>query len=207
MRMRPTLHERKSSTTRRRAILALTGALAMVVGLGASSVELYEFLFQPRAAQSAPTVVIPELPAPIVIVPPAEVVARPEGATAPVSGSWDLHTLVERTTYRKYEGLHTLYRINLIETSDGQVTGTGELWSENGVEVTGLNHLLIDFSGYHDGFTLRLNYRLAGRSRPSTGALALHFDEESMQWKGTFESGVAASSGTARLESRQHLPR
>lgn len=121
----------------------------------------------------------------------------------PISGSWELRTLVTRCTYRPYDGLRSVYRLNLIEGRDGRVTGRGELWSEAGVEVTGRNHLIMDLDGHFDGTTLRLNYTIAGRERTSTGALAfLLYDETSYSWDGVFDSSIAASSGPAQLVPR-----
>jgi hypothetical protein len=202
MRIRPAVHGPIEVAARRRAMLAGLGIVAMVIGVAASAAQLYDFLFSERTEGGAPTIVLPELPAPVIIVPGTPGQSQSTGATAPVSGSWSLHTIVEQTTHRPFDGLHCVYRINLIEKPSGEVSGSGELWSENGEEVTGLNHILINFAGHHDGFELRLGYQLAGRSRPSTGALVLQFDEASMSWVGAFDSGVAASSGPARLEPR-----
>ena len=151
--------------------------------------------------------------------PPAAITHEPEATTGtdrpietgtledrpshPISGSWELRTLVTRCSYRPYDGLRSVYRLNLIEGRDGEVTGSGELWSEAGVEVTGRNHLIMDLDGHFDGTTLRLNYTIAGRERTSTGALAfLLFDESSRVWDGVFDSSIAASSGPAQLVPR-----
>ena len=156
----------------------------------------------PRESSATPTIVVEP---PIVVVPsPDDSANHPvhAGATAPVSGPWNLHTIVEQCSYAPYDGLRCVYRLNLIEAKDGNVTGSGELWSENGEEVTGLNHLIMTLSGHFDGTTLRVTYSLAGRERPSTGALYLDFDEETGSWRGRFDSTVAASSGPAELVPR-----
>jgi hypothetical protein len=192
MKIRPATHGPLEATARRRNAVVMLTIVATIAGLAASAVQVYQFCFEANAPAPASTIVIASAPAE----------AEPRGATAPVSGSWNLRTTVERTSYRPFEGLVCVYRINLIEAPSGEVSGTGELWSENGTEVTGANHLLMQLSGHYDGFTLRLTYQLEGRSRTSTGGIALAFDEETMSWSGRFDSGVAAAEGGARLEPR-----
>lgn len=201
MKVRPLVH-RSGRPSSLKLLLRTLGVVVAATAFAASIVQVRD-AFRPREGAASPTIVVEP---PVVVVPHPEVstgASTPTvGATAPVSGPWDLHTVVEQCTYQKYQGLRTVYRLNLIEARDGSVTGTGELWSENGEEVSGLNHLIMSLRGHFDGFTLRLTYELGGRTRPSTGALYLEFDEASGAWRGRFDSTIAASSGQAELHPR-----
>ena len=171
----------------------------------ASLVQISQGFGGPEEAAAQPSIVVSP---PIIVLPPPEGETTPPEergeieATAPISGSWTLRTLTERTTYGPFQGLRSEYRVNLIEARNGDVSGVGELWSQNEEEVTGLNHLIMQLDGHFDGATLRLTYTLAGRERPSTGALYFVFDDERGIWTGTFDTSAGASSGPAAMEPR-----
>lgn len=205
MKVTPSIQAPRPGGRRRISTLRLFAVVAAVCAFLASVMQIKEGLEDEEPQQSVSVTT----PPPVVVVTPIsptrediERAAIEQGATAPVSGSWTLTKVVERSTYNPFVGLRLAYRLNLIEGRAGEVEGTGELWSENGEEVTGLNHLIMKLSGYFDGNVLRLKFEVAGRERPTTGALVLEYDEQASQWHGLFDHSAGASSGPATLEPR-----
>jgi hypothetical protein len=72
------------------------------------------------------------MPAPVVVVTPPEAAVAPALPDLPISGAWHFIHTAERTTYKPYRGLESVYRINLRHDRKGNVEGNGKLWSEGG---------------------------------------------------------------------------
>jgi hypothetical protein len=200
----PPLTSRPARGARARSLAFRTLAIiAATATFFASLAEIMQLFDGQGAPLGPPTVIVPP---PVVLLTETDPTQEPDHASSPparISGSWHLHTVVAQSTYRPFDGMRSVYRLNLIEARDGAVIGSGELWSENEIEVSGLNHLLMELGGHFDGRTLRLNFTILGRERKSTGALVFdQYDPDNGLWRGTFDSTIAASSGPAELRAR-----
>ena len=127
----------------------------------------------------------------------------------PIKGNWNFQTQATTSNYKLYEGLVSVYRIDLYYIGPPQVEGNGELWSEakpgvvgREAEVVGKNHAPIAIRGSVEGNSLHLSFEVKATSRTFTGSADFTWDDATTSWIGKYYSGAGASSGTASLTQR-----
>jgi hypothetical protein len=130
--------------------------------------------------------------------------ARPEsigtaGTIQNVSGSWDLATQVESTSYSPYAGLKLGYEMKLEQDGD-RVTGVGRKVTENGSEIGPRAQTPLTVNGTIAGDRLTLTFVERGTQRPTQGKFVLLVDEAGTL-RGRFSSNAAQSSG--RVEAHR----
>lgn len=116
-------------------------------------------------------------------------------AAPDLTGTWTLATAVERSSYRKYEGLRLAYRLELQHEGD-RITGVGRKISENGHPLTTAGQTPIRLVGTLDGDRLTLTFTEEGHRRVSSGTLTLQVDGSGLL-RGRFASDAARSLGSA----------
>lgn len=130
--------------------------------------------------------------------------ARPEsvgttGSVQNVSGSWNLATQIESSSYSPYAGLKLGYEMKLQQDGD-RVTGVGRKVTENGSEIGPRAQTPLTVSGTIAGDRLTLTFVEQGTQRETQGKFVLLVDEAGTL-RGRFSSNAAQSSG--RVEARR----
>jgi len=67
-----------------------------------------------------------------------------------VTGQWTISNTIQSTSYRPYQGLALGYRVFLTQKGT-DITGNGEKWSENSVELPSGAHTPITIAGSISG--------------------------------------------------------
>ena len=129
--------------------------------------------------------------------PPASIGTA--GSVQNVSGSWNMATQVESTSYSPYAGLKLGYDLKLQQDGD-RVTGVGRKVTENGSEIGERAQTPLTVSGTIAGDRLTLTFEERGTQRATQGKFVLLVDDAGTL-RGRFSSNAAQSSG--RVEAHR----
>ena len=187
-------------------------ASAFLILIAVAAGVLWQRQTNSNIFQATPTVeaIAPEvISVPIPVVPDPVPVVIEAPPPPPIKGNWNFKTQATTSNYKLYEGLVSVYRIDLYYIGPKQVEGNGELWSEGKpsvvgreADVVGKNHAPIAIRGSVDDNSLHLSFEVKSPSRTFTGSADFTWDDATTSWIGKYYSGAGASSGTASLTQR-----
>ena len=116
-----------------------------------------------------------------------------------MSGSWNLATQVESSSYSPYAGLRLGYEMKLEQAGD-RVTGVGRKVTENGAGIGPRAQTPLTVRGTIAGDRLTLTFVEQGTQRETQGKFVLLVDDAATL-RGRFSSNAAQSSG--RVEAHR----
>lgn len=126
-------------------------------------------------------------------VPPSVSKDRAPSENDLVSGTWNVSSKVESTTFAAYQNLTLGFRLEL-EQRGNHVVGDGSKVSENGTALPARRRTAIRVEGTLEGDKLALDFTEVGARRKSAGRFVLYL-AESGTLRGRFTSDAAQSSG------------
>ena len=113
---------------------------------------------------------------------------------ADLNGSWEVHNVVNSTSYPSYRGLRLTYHVNL-RHEGGRIVGDGEKWAENDRRVPAARRTPIHLTGEVVGQELRVEFTEQGGQRDSSGNFRWRLSPDGRSLAGTFASDAAGSRG------------
>ena len=116
-------------------------------------------------------------------------------AVPDVTGSWNLATYVESSSYSRFAGLQLEYDLTLKQDGE-RIIGAGRKVTENGKRVARRAQTPIALDGTVTGDGVNLNFVERGTRRRTEGTLVLNLDDRGIL-RGRFSSEAAQSAGRA----------
>jgi hypothetical protein len=112
-----------------------------------------------------------------------------------VTGEWRITNIVGTTSFRPYSGLKLGYRV-FLNQQRADVAGTGEKWSENGVDIPPSQRTPIT-TGSINGDQIAATFIEEGSRRRTTGTFRWRLTPTGNEFTGSFTSTAASSSGSS----------
>ncbi len=119
---------------------------------------------------------------------------RESKAAIDLTGWWKIDFTVETTTHKPYQGILYSYKV-YFHQKDEDITGTGEKWWENGVELPYSQHVQIALLGSVRKRNVDLSYTLKGAQRETLGGTRLVADGSGRRMSGRFKGTAADAEG------------
>ena len=121
-----------------------------------------------------------------------------------LNGPWTITNTIQSTTYTPFKNLKVGYHVFLTQKGT-DITGTGEKWSENGVELPPPAHTPITITGSIHRTKVTLTFREDGTKRPTEGTFNWTYQKKPQTLSGNFTTTAADASGPS-LAQRTPAP-
>jgi hypothetical protein len=116
------------------------------------------------------------------------------------SGTWEMNSVVEEATMKKYIGMETEWVIHLTQSGE-QISGTAEKISVNSLKLDYKDRTTLVMSGKLSRNKFVLNYTEKGRKRNTQGTFDGEFNDNSFE--GIFVSTASDSKGVIKGKKMQ----
>lgn len=127
---------------------------------------------------------------------PATTAPAPARAMADITGSWEVHNVIDSTSHPSYRGLRLTYHVTL-RREGARVVGRGEKWAENDRRIPAAQRTPIELTGEMVGRELRVQFTEEGSRRESAGSFRWRLSPDGRSLAGTFASDAAGSRGVS----------